>query len=136
MTDKRSASAREADRIQERVVFGGRVLVVWCLAVILAVGVGISTWQEVPMIYIVTGIAGWVVVSLHLSLTAILHELYELNDQVAGRKDEFRELINGKPRVAARKNGGMIRQVPEVNGLFRHRKRGYLPRPSGASAAK
>ena len=50
------------------------------------------------MIYITAGIAAWIVFSLHLSFTAILHELYELNDQIAGRKDEFRQLLQDRPR--------------------------------------
>ena len=34
-----------------------------------------------------------VVWSLHVSFTAILNELYEINDQIAGRKDEFKRLL-------------------------------------------
>lgn len=93
MTDDRSASAREADRLQEHIVFGGRAWQFWGLVVILALGVGVSVWQDVATTYINAGIAAWIVFSLHLSFTAILHELYELNDQIAGRKDEFRRLI-------------------------------------------
>ena len=97
MTDNRSAAALEADRVQERVVYSGRVWQFWGLVAILAVGVGISVWRDVATIYIIAGIAAWIVFSLHLSFTAILHELYELNDQIAGRKDEFRRLVQDRP---------------------------------------
>jgi len=92
MTD-RSPSALEADSLQERIAFSGRVWQFWALAGVLAAGVGIAVWQDVPTIYIVAGIAAWIVFSLHLSFTAVLHELMELNDQIAGRKDEFRRLV-------------------------------------------
>ena len=97
MIDNRSASALESDRLQERVVYSGRVWQFWGLMAILAVGVGISVWQDVATVYIIAGIAAWIVYSLHLSFTAILHELYELNDQIAGRKDEFRRLVENRP---------------------------------------
>ncbi len=80
MTDNRNASALEADRLQERIVYSGRVWQFSGLVAIFAVGVGIAVWQDVAMIYIIAGIAAWIVFSLHLSFTAILHELYELND--------------------------------------------------------
>ena len=97
MIGNRSASALESDRLQERIVYSGRVWLIWGLVAILAVGVGISDWRDVAMIYIIAGIAAWIVFSLHLSFTAILHELYELNDQIAGRKDEFRRLVQNPP---------------------------------------
>jgi hypothetical protein len=49
-----------------------------------------AVWQDILMIYIIAGIAAWMVFSLHFVFAAILHELYELNDQTAGRKEEFR----------------------------------------------
>ncbi len=98
MTDNRNASALEADKLQDRIVCSDRVWQFWGLVAILAVGVGIAVWQDVAMIYITAGIAAWIVFSLHLSFTAILHELYELNDQIAGRKDEFRQLLQDRPR--------------------------------------
>ena len=97
MTKERSASAREADRLQEQIVYRGRVWQVWFLIAILAAGVGISAWQGVAGIYIIAGIAAWVVFALHLNFTAVLHELYELNDQIAGRKDEFRAIVKDRP---------------------------------------
>ena len=70
----------EADRLKERSVYSGRVWQFWGLVTVLAVGIGIAVWQDVAMNYIIAGIAAWIVFSLHLSFTAILHELYELND--------------------------------------------------------
>ncbi len=96
-TDDRSASALEADKLQERIVHSGRVGQFWGLLAVLAVGVGVSEWLNVAMIYIITGIAAWIVFSLHLSFTQVLHEMYELNDQIAGRKDEFQRLIQDRP---------------------------------------
>ncbi len=78
MTDNRNASALKADKLQERIVHSGRIWQFWGLVAILAVGVGIAVWQDVAMIYIIAGIAAWIVLSLHLSFTAILHELNEL----------------------------------------------------------
>ena len=43
------------------------------------VGVGAAVWLGVPTIYIVAGIAAWAVVSVHLSFTALIHELCELH---------------------------------------------------------
>ena len=97
----RSAPALEADRLQERVVYSSRAWQIWALIAVLTVGVGVSVWQNVSMIYIVAGIAAWIVFSLHVSFTAILHELYELNDQIAGRKDEFRRTIQKQPGSVA-----------------------------------
>ena len=93
MTDYRSDSALAADKLQERIVYSGRVWQLWFLIGVLAGGVGIAVWQDVATIYIIAGIAAWVAFSFHLSFTAILHELYELNDQIAGRKDEFKDLV-------------------------------------------
>lgn len=93
MTDNRSASARNADRLQEQVVLKGRVWQVWSLIALLVVSVSVAGWQGVATMYVMAGIAAWIVFSLHLSFTAVLHELFELNDQLAGRKDEFRRLM-------------------------------------------
>ena len=78
MTNDRSASALETDRLQEQIVHSGRVWQLWGLIAILAIGVGVAVWQDVSAIYIIAGIAAWVVLSFHFSFTAILHELYEL----------------------------------------------------------
>jgi len=100
MTDNRSAFAREADRVQEQIVLRRRIWQVWFLVAVLAMGVGLAVWRDVATVYIMAGIAAWIVFSLHMSFTAVLHELYELNDQLAGRKDEFRELLRS-PREAS-----------------------------------
>ncbi len=71
MSDDRSETALAADKMQERIVYSGRVWQFWGLAAILAVGVGIAVWQDIAMIYIIASIAAWVVFSLHLSFTAL-----------------------------------------------------------------
>ena len=93
MTDDQSDTALEADKLQERLVKRERKHQFWGLIAILAIGVGIAVWRNVAAVYIFAGIAAWVVLSLHISFTAMLHELYELNDQIAGRKDEFKRMI-------------------------------------------
>src|SRR3546814_1421735 len=101
MPSNRRSSALEVDRLQGRVVQWARVRQFWGLLAVLAVGVGIAVWQDIATVYIIAGIAAWTVLSLHLSFTAILHELYELNDQIAGRKDEFRQLVQDRPSSRA-----------------------------------
>ncbi len=60
---------------------------------ILALGVSIAAWQEVATIFMIAGIAAWVALSIHRSFGSVLSELYELNDQIAGRRDEFRRIV-------------------------------------------
>ncbi len=93
MTNGRSETALEADRLQERIVFRSRVWQIWTLIGLLALGVWLADLFKVSTIFIMTGMVAWAVFAIHLSFTAVLNELYELNDQIAGRKDEFKGLI-------------------------------------------
>lgn len=99
MRDERTKSARDADREQERIVHLERTKQIWLLVLILMIGVALAKWLEVPNVYVISGIAAWIVFSFHLSFTAVLHELYELNDQLAGRKDEFRRIIERQTKT-------------------------------------
>jgi hypothetical protein len=63
---------------------------------LLGFGVWFSDSSNVKGLYIIAGIAAWMVFTIHMNFTAVLHELYELNDQIAGRKDEFRALVHNK----------------------------------------
>ncbi len=94
MTDKKGVYAFDPE-LRERI--WGRLWQFAGLLTILVIGVGASVWQNVATIYIIAGIAAWVVFSLHLSLTGIVvivEQMYELNDQITGHKDEFRRLLH------------------------------------------
>ncbi len=77
---------------------------VWGLIAVLAFFVWGAVWEGWATISIAALIAAWIVYALHHSFTALLHEmhavlgeLYELNDQITGRRDEFRRLLQDRP---------------------------------------
>ncbi len=94
--DTRSETAVAADRLQEQIVHRSRVWQIWALVGFLALGVWLAVSFDVNGIYIIAGIVAWGVFAIHLSFTQALHELYEINDQIAGRKDEFKTVIQHK----------------------------------------
>ncbi len=91
--DDRSATALDADRLQEQLVNRSRVWQFWAAVGFLALGVWLALWKEISEVTIMTGVIAWAVFAIHLNFTQILHELYEINDQLAGRKDEFKATI-------------------------------------------
>ena len=77
----------EALVAQRQLVFGVSLL----LVVLAEVGfwffnVGFWIRIVVPLI--------WVGVLVHNNALLILHELWELNDQISGRKDDFRKVVS------------------------------------------
>ena len=98
MTDGRSQPALEADRLAERII-SRRRWHFWGLVVILAIGVAVAVWQDVATIYIMAGIAAWIAYLINHNFTAIFNELDEINNQIAGRKDEFKALVRGSEKT-------------------------------------
>ena len=89
----RSEQHLTADELQEKIVMRGRSYQLWVALIVLAVGAAVAGYYEVSPIWIMVGTVGWAVSALHISFTATLGELYEINDQLAGRKDEFKGLL-------------------------------------------
>ena len=89
----RSETALEADKLQEKLVQRSRVWQIWAAIALLALGVWLAISFKVNELIIMTGVIAWAVFITHVNLTQVLHELYELNDQLAGRKDEFRAIF-------------------------------------------
>jgi hypothetical protein len=90
----RSTGHLEADLLQEKIVTLGRVRQLWTRILVLIAGAGLAWYFSVDATWIVVGTIAWAVEALHLSFTAVLGELYEINDQLAGRKDEFKALFS------------------------------------------
>ena len=82
---------------ERRFLFSGRrQLQLWGLIAILAILVWLAVRDGWETISIASLIAAWIVYSLHHSFTAVLHEmhsvldeLYELNYQISGRRENF-----------------------------------------------
>ena len=92
---KRSDSAVSSDKLQEQLaaqrqrVFG---VTFW-----LVIAAEVAMWYyEIPVWVLIVLPVMWVGFVIHNNALLILHELWEVNDQLAGRKDEFRKLIEGK----------------------------------------
>ncbi len=89
----RSETALEADKLQEKLVQRSRVWQIWVAIALLALGVWLAISFKVNEVIIMAGVVAWAVFITHVNFTQVLHELYELNDQLAGRKDEFRAIF-------------------------------------------
>ena len=95
--DSRSRLARESDRAQEKNVAQRQWVFGVTLWVIVLAEAVLWYWQIETWVLIVIPLL-WVGLLIHNNSLLILHELWEINDQLAGRKDEFRNLIlNRKP---------------------------------------
>ncbi len=90
--DTRAAEALAADRAQSLSV-GQREQAFHFTVAILAIA-EIALWYfEASSWAMVTAAIIWLGFLFHNTMTIVLHELAELNDQLAGRKDEFRTLL-------------------------------------------
>ena len=91
--DNRSASAIKTDR-QAEMLMEKREHVLWFYLVILILVEGTIYFYDIASwIGIVFAIA-WIGMFLGNELKLIYHELIELNDQLSGRKDEFKRNIS------------------------------------------
>ncbi len=91
--DQRSGTAKASDKFQEELAAQRqRVFSVTLFLVVIAevlfwyLNQGLWLRVVVPIM--------WVGLLIHNNALLILHELWELNDQVSGRKDEFRQLLS------------------------------------------
>ncbi len=97
---KRARLRRASTRERGRFFSGRRQLELWGLIAVLAILVWLAVWEGWATTSIAALIAAWIVYSLHHSFTAVLHEmhgvlgeLYELNDQITGRREDFRRTV-------------------------------------------
>jgi len=94
---KRSDSAVSSDKLQEQLVaqrqrtFG---LIFW-----LVVAAEAAMWYlDTPVWLLIVVPIIWVGFLIHNNALLILHELWEVNDQLSGRKDEYGKLIKRDPK--------------------------------------
>ena len=97
---ERSDSAVSSDKLQEQLaaqrqkVFGSTF---W-----LVIAAEAAMWYfHAPVWLLIVVPVLWVGFIIHNNALLILHELWEVNDQLSGRKDEFGELIKRE-----KNNGG------------------------------
>ena len=103
-SEERARWRRKSTRDERYFFSGRRQLEIWGLIVLLAVFVWAAVWDDWSTIPIFALVAAWIVYALHHSLTAVLHEmhdvlgeLYELNDQITGRREQFRQVVHSPP---------------------------------------
>jgi len=90
----RSSSALETDTQSEKMMVQ-RDRVLWLFLVILVIVEYVICFFELPSWVGVVAAIGWLGWFLSNELKMILHELIELNDQIAGRKGEFKDIVKG-----------------------------------------
>lgn len=93
--ENRSLSALEADK-QAGYLMAQRERVSWVYLAILIIVEGIIYYYEKPSWIGIVFSIGWLGMFLHNELKLVYHELIELNDQLTGRKDEFKRNISDK----------------------------------------
>ena len=93
--DERSKKAFASDKLQEQLANQRQTVfrITFWLVVLIEIGLWyfqIDLWIRlvVPML--------WIGLLIHNNALLILHELWEINDQLAGRKDEFRNVISSE----------------------------------------
>jgi hypothetical protein len=97
--DSRSRLARESDKAQEKNVAQRQWVFGVTLWTIVLLEAALWYWQIETWILVVIPLL-WLGLLIHSNSLLILHELWEINDQLAGRKDEFRNLIvNRNPSI-------------------------------------
>lgn len=94
---KRSDSAVSSDNLQGQLAaqrqraFG---ITFW-----LVVAAEAAMWYfDTPVWLLIVVPIMWVGILIHNNALLILHELWEVNDQLSGRKDEFEKLIARDPK--------------------------------------
>ncbi|MQV46519.1 hypothetical protein [Sinorhizobium medicae] len=91
--DFRSKKAVEADQLQEQLLKQRRWVFQVTATVTVLIEIGLWYWGADTWVQIVVPIF-WIGLLLHNATLCILHELWELNDQLAGRKAELRALVS------------------------------------------
>jgi len=93
--DERSRSAFSADASAEELMRQREEVIGIFFAVLIIAEFILYYFDQPGWIGIVVAIA-WLGILLANELKLIYHELIELNDQIAGRKDEFRRILKDK----------------------------------------
>jgi len=88
----RSSSALESDTQSEKLM-AQREYVLWFYMAVLGGVEAAVYFYGIPSWVGVVFAIGWLGWFLANELKLILHELVELNDQITGRKDEFRKIM-------------------------------------------
>ena len=88
----RSEKSRAADQYQEQLVNQRQRLFAILFFAVVLIEIALWYWNIDVWVRLVVPIL-WVGLLVHNNALLILHELWELNDQLAGRKDEFRNLL-------------------------------------------
>jgi len=89
---ERSVRAVSSDQFQEQLV--GQRQWVFGLTLGLVVGGEAALWYvETPNWLLMLLPIVWIGFLIHNNALLVLHELWEINDQLSGRKDEFRTLL-------------------------------------------
>ena len=93
--DERSKSALSADASVEELMWQREYFVQIFVVVLVIAEIILYYFNQPGWIGIVVAIA-WLGILLANELKLVYHELIELNDQIAGRKDEFRRILKDK----------------------------------------
>lgn len=91
--DTLSAKALDPDRLQEQLVGQRQRVFQVTSTLVVLVEIGLWFWGAATWIMIVVPLF-WLGLVIHNATLCILHELWEINDQLSGRKAEFRSLIS------------------------------------------
>jgi hypothetical protein len=93
--DDRSAQAEASDAYQQQLIaqrqrtFG---LLFFALVIVEA-----AVWYYHADTWLLLAVpVAWLGILIHNNALLILHELWEINDQLAGRKDEFSRIVRTK----------------------------------------
>ncbi|MDZ7736633.1 MAG: hypothetical protein U5P41_11425 [Gammaproteobacteria bacterium] len=91
-TDNRSPSSTEADGQAEKLMEQREHVLWFFVAILIVAEIVVYYFKQPGWIGIVVAI-GWLGILLANELKLIYHELIELNDQISGRKEEFKKIV-------------------------------------------
>jgi hypothetical protein len=86
--DDRSAQAEASDAYQQQLIAQRQRTFGLLFFALVIVEAAVWYYHAVPV--------AWLGILIHNNALLILHELWEINDQLAGRKDEFSRIVRTK----------------------------------------
>lgn len=92
ISSERSKKARASDEYQEKLVAQRQRLFAITFWIVVIMEAGLWYWGAPSWLTVVIPLF-WIGFLIHNSALLVLHELWEINDQLAGRKDDFRILL-------------------------------------------
>lgn len=92
MTGERSEKARATDELQKKLATQQQRLFSMTFWLVVVLEAGLWYWEIDVWIRLIAPLL-WIGFLIHSYALLILHELWEINDQLAGRKDELRNLL-------------------------------------------